>query len=311
MIDVSFIIVSWNAKNFLIDCLQSITDTTTISKEIFVIDNASSDGSPEAVAERFPDVILIRNPDNYGFAKANNIGIKMATGKYICLVNSDVIVLPGCIDNLLKFMEQRPNIGMVGPRILNADGSLQPSCRNLPSFFSTFCRTTALDTVFPNTRFFCGCQFKWWKHDCERKVEVLSGCFWFVKQEAINKVGGLDEDFFFYAEDIDWCKRFNDSGWDIMFYPGAGAIHLGGASSSNMPERFYVEQRKANLIYWKKHHGNVGKIFYWFMALSGELLRIVSLRISLFFSRNVDPATLGRLCRSRACIRQLLSLRMM
>ena len=127
MFDVSIIIVSWNAKQHLLNCLNSLENTAKgYSQEIFIVDNASSDGSPDAVARQFPQVKLVKNKENLGFARANNIGIHQSSGRYICLVNSDVVVLNGCIENLISFMDNHPTAGMVGPRILNQDRTLQP-----------------------------------------------------------------------------------------------------------------------------------------------------------------------------------------
>jgi GT2 family glycosyltransferase len=307
MIDVSFIIVSWNAKKFLIDCIQSIEETTpNINKEIIVVDNASTDGSPNAVQKEFPKVKLILNPDNYGFAKANNIGLKQAVGRYVCLINSDVVILPDCVRNLVEVMDQKNNVGMVGPRILNADKSIQHSCRVFPSFFSTLSRTLALDTMFPRWSIFGGGFMKWWDHSYERKVDVLSGCFWFVRRVALKQVGGLDEAFFIYAEDLDWCKRFHAADWDVIFYPGAKAIHFGGASSDNAPVKYYVEQQKAMLKYWRKHHGYVGEVFYWFTIIWYELFRIIPRGILLFLSKKRDIVMVYKFKRSKACIRHFL-----
>lgn len=307
MIDVSFIIVSWNAKSFLLNCLRSLEETAVdLRKEIIVVDNASTDGSPEAVRTEFPGVKVISNPGNFGFARANNIGIRQSAGRYLCLVNSDVVVLPQCVQNLSGYMERNSGVGMVGPRILNADKGLQPSCRFFPSYVNTIWRAFAVDTLFAQNPLFCGGFMTWWGHDAERKVDALSGCFWFVRRQAVEQVGGLDETFFIYAEDVDWCKRFHDAGWDVMFYPGAEAIHFGKASSSNAPVRYYVELHKAMAQYWRKHHGKTGKIFFLAASTCSELLRIIPRGISLFVFRKNDDKTLYKYNRSKACISHML-----
>ena len=256
MTDVSLVIVNWNTKDLLLDCIGSTLDTTRVRKlEITVVDNGSTDGSAEAVKRSFPNVTVIRNQANLGFARANNIGIRPSRGKYLCLVNSDIKVLPGCIDSMCDYMDQHPEIGLLGPKILNKDLSLQPSCAELPSLWNTFTQTFMLDRLFPGVRF-CRTRFmRAFAHDVERDVEALSGCFLMVKREALEQVGLLDERFFIYQEDVDWCKRFSDAGWKIRFCPSAEAIHYGGASSSVAPAKFLIEMQRASLQYWRKHHG--------------------------------------------------------
>ena len=301
--DVSIIIVSWNTQAMLGRCIESIcTNTKNITSEIIVVDNASSDGSAETVEKEFPQVKLIRNEENLGFAKANNIGIRESTGRYIYLVNSDVIVLDNCIDGLIKFMDKNPLVGMAGPRILNPDHTLQCSCRHFPSAWNNLCQVLGLNYVFPKSAFFSEPMMKYWPHDVERKVDVLSGCFWMVRREALDEVGLLDERFFFYGEDIDWCKRFHKAEWDVMFYPGAEAIHFGWASSNNAPIRFYIEMQKADLQYWRKYHGNLGRLTYWIIILVRQLLRIpVFAFMYVFRAKNRDTARF-KLNRAHACI---------
>jgi len=273
--DVSVIIVSWNAKKHLIDCLNSLAENQDgYPQEIIVVDNASSDGSPEIVKKEYPHVKLIRNEENLGFAKANNIGIEAGSGKYVALVNSDIVVLRDCIKKMIEFMDRNPSVGMAGPRILNPDRTLQVSCRHFPSVWNNLCQVLGLNKVFPKAVFFSEPLMKYWALDVERKVDVLSGCFWMLRRAALDEVGLLDEDFFIYGEDIDWCKRFHQAGWDVMFYPGAEAIHFGWASSNNAPIRFYIEMQKADLQYWEKHHSKAAQMIYWMIILLRQLVRI-------------------------------------
>jgi GT2 family glycosyltransferase len=303
---LSIIIVSWNARKHLVNCLNSILANERGRCEIIVVDNNSTDGSPEMVESQFPHVKLIRNKENLGFARANNIGIRVCTGRYICLINSDVIVLDGCIDKLMEFMSKNPSIGMAGPRILNPDHSLQFSCFHFPGIRNNLSQALGLNKLFPKSPFFSEQTMKYWAHDCERKVDVLNGCFWIVRREAIDKVGLLDEKFFFYGEDIDWCKRFNDAGWDVKFYPGAEAIHFGGASSGNAPVRFYIELQKADLQYWEKHHGLFGRYAYAMIILFRQTLRIIYGAVRYVIRPPERDVISFKLKRSLACIRWLL-----
>jgi GT2 family glycosyltransferase len=307
MIDVSIIIVSWNAKQYLLDCLNSIVDTADeCSQEIIVVDNASSDGSPDAVASLFPEVTLIRNKENLGFARANNIAIRTSSGRYVCLINSDVVVLDGCIEGLVKCMDSNPTVGMAGPRILNQDRSLQVTCRHFPSIWNNLCQAIGLNKVFPRYGFFSEPLMRYCAHDSVRSVDVLSGCFWMVRREALDEVGLLDERFFFYGEDIDWCRRFHKAEWDILFYSETEAIHFGGASSDNSPIRFYLEMQKADLQYWRKHHGRTGQAGYAMIIVFRHLLRVPFSALQYILSPKGKELALFKLRRNLACIRWVL-----
>jgi len=304
MLDLSIIIVNWNTQDILRDCLRSIYEQGGERDiEVIVIDNASTDGSVEMVKKDFPQVTLIENSRNLGFARANNIGIHQSSGRYICLVNSDVIVLNGCIENLISFMDNHPVAGMVGPRILNQDRTLQPSCRHFPTIWNNLCQALGLNKLFPKSRFFSETFMNYWAHDIVQKVDVLSGCFWMVRREALNKVGLLDEDFFIYGEDLDWCRRFHHAGWDIIFYPNAETIHTGAASSNNDPIRFYIEMQKADLHYWQKHHGSIGRTVYAAIIFLRHLLRLVPMGLLYIFRPSHREAISFKLKRSLACIR--------
>ncbi|MCO5050843.1 MAG: glycosyltransferase family 2 protein [Verrucomicrobiae bacterium] len=277
MSPISVIIVSWNAQHHLRNCLISLRENGGgLVQEIIVVDNASADGSPDMVQECFPEVTLIRAGQNLGFARANNLGIKHATGSYLALVNSDVVVHPGCFEELTNYLESHSSAGLVGPRITGGDGLLQRSCRRLPSVWNLTCSVLALDRVFPRHPLFSGFELRHWNYDHLGEVEVLSGCFWLVRRSAVEKVGGLDERFFFYAEDLDWCKSFRDAGWKNVYVPQATATHFGGGSSANAPLRYSIEMLRANLKYWKKHYGGLGQCTYYVLALLYHGIRLVA-----------------------------------
>jgi hypothetical protein len=248
--------------------------TKSNAYEIIVVDNGSSDGSAEFVEKEFPHVRLIRNKENLGFAKANNIGIRASTGRYMCLINSDVTVQNNSIEKLMEFMDASPSVGMSGPRILNPDGSLQVSCRHFPSVWKSLCQTLGFNKLFPKSAFLSEPFMKYWAHNEIRNVDVLGGCFWMVRREALNQAGLLDEHFFFYGEDIDWCRRFHMAGWDVVFYPYAEAIHVLSASSSKDPIRFHIELHKSDMRYWRKYHGRMGRVSYWMLILFRNLVRL-------------------------------------
>jgi hypothetical protein len=276
MTDISIVIVSWNTKAMLLNCLHSIFEANgRCVLQVIVVDNGSSDGSPEAVQNQFPDVDLIQAKENLGFAKANNIGIKLANGRHICLINSDVVVSSGCLDHMSAYMDAHNSVGMVAPKILNSDLTLQLSCREFPSLWNSFCRALALDSMFPNLQFFSGSLMQFWPHDKSRSVDVVSGCFWMLRKEAVADVGPLEEQFFMYSEDVDYCKRYWKKGWEIVYLPEVDSIHHGGASSSLHPVRFQIEGLKARLQYWRKHHGRLAQAAFVGISLLHQLRRMV------------------------------------
>ena len=182
MRDYSFIIVSWNAQAYLRQCLDSIkTESKGLDVEVIVVDNASSDGSPEMVQAEYPWVVLIRNDANVGFARANNQGIAISSATYLCLLNSDVVIHPGCLVQMRDFLDANPQIGLAGPKVLNSDGTLQSSCRKAPTLRSVLFRALALDTLFSRSSTFGAHFMTNWDHDDVRVVDILSGCCWFAR----------------------------------------------------------------------------------------------------------------------------------
>jgi GT2 family glycosyltransferase len=261
--DLSIVIVSWNTKKYLEECLTSLrTIDGNLSVEIIVVDNASTDGSPEMVRTQFPEVRLIESGTNLGFGGGNNIGIQKASGNYVCLINSDVNVPPDCLPKMHGYMEQQPTIGLLGPGWLQMDGRLHRSGMRFPTLWHVFLRALFLDSLFKRSRFFGGFLMKDFHFDRTTDIDVLNGWFWMARREALNQVGPLDERFFMYGEDLDWCKRFHLAGWRLVFYPEAKALHYGGASSATAPSRFLVEKQRANLQFWRKYHGRISSFFY-------------------------------------------------
>ncbi len=307
MIDVSIIIPSWNAKNYLQECIESIfRETNNCRIEVIVVDNASTDGSPDMVKDLFPQIKLIRNKENLGFAKANNIGIRQEKGKYVAIVNSDVKIERDCITRMYNYMEQNPTVGILGPKILGPDGIIQRSCMGFPTLWNSFCRALALDNVFPGSKMFGGQLMTFWPHDTVRKVDIINGCLWMVRREAINQIGLLDENYFMYSEDKDWCKRFWKVGWKVLFLPDAQAIHYGGGSSSNAPIKFSIEMLRSDLQYWGKHHKSTELIVYKLILLCHHFIRIIGQMIKYIIRVSNRTQFSFKIKRSLVCIRWLL-----
>ena len=253
-IDVSVIIVNWNTRDILRDCLRSLQGQMggPIS-EVVVVDNNSSDGSVAMVRHEFPQVILIENAQNRGFAAANNQGMEVARGRYVLLLNSDTVVLDRAVEKSVNFADAHPDAAVVGCRVLNADRSLQPTCFMYPSALNMLLAATYLYKLWPRSRFFGRERMTWWGRDDIRDVDVVTGCFMLVRREAIRQIGVMDEAFFMYGEETDWCYRFKRAGWSIMFAPCAEIIHLGGASARANASKMRLQLSGSILYFMKKH----------------------------------------------------------
>jgi hypothetical protein len=263
-VHLSIIIVSWNVKDYLKPCLDSIFGTVNnIEFEVFVVDNNSYDGTVDFIKECFPQVRLIANKDNLGFARANNQAIAKSKGRYILLLNPDTIVLPGSINRMIAFLDTNRNFGAVGPKILADDRVTVSVCaaRRFPSIKTIFFTVTTLNRI---AKCFSSSAMEWWDHKDSREVDSLSGSCMMVRKKVINKIGLLDESFFMYAEDIDWCYRIKKGGWKISYLCDAVIIHYGEKSAvkkfsetENMAENF-----KAYFKYFRKHYGLIYALFY-------------------------------------------------
>jgi len=231
--DVSIVIVSYNTCRILDECIASIKKETTVDHEVIVVDNASVDGSCQMLREKYPEVKLIENPDNAGFAKANNQGFAIAVGKYFFMLNSDTVVLNGAIDKLVEFMEQNVDVGICGPRNVGRDGKMQYNCDHFPGFWNTFCFYTGLSGIFPKSRLFNRCWMRYWDYGEVRDVERMVGCSLLIRSDLYKELNGLDEKFFMYFEETDLCYRAHKNGVRITYVPNASIIHYGGESSKS------------------------------------------------------------------------------
>lgn len=304
MIDISIIIVNWNTRELLLNCIESLYKTTKqTSLEIIVVDNASTDNSVDALQKKFPQVHIIVNPDNFGFAKANNIGLMQSKGRFVCLINSDVKAMDGVLDKMYNYMKINPEIGALAPKIYRGDMTVQKSCREFPTVRNTFCEEFLLNKLFPAVNIFRGRDMLWMDYDSIFEVEVLSGCFLMIPRQVIDQVGVLDDRFFFYSEDVDWCKRIHQAGWKLLHYPGAKAIHYGQGSSSSEPIKFRLEMLKANWQYWNKHKSNLECFLFRLIKLTGSMGKgLIWLFVSLIPSNEQATAK-----ESLAAYRKMLS----
>jgi GT2 family glycosyltransferase/lipopolysaccharide/colanic/teichoic acid biosynthesis glycosyltransferase len=231
--DVSVIIVNYNVRDFLLQSLQSLEKALReIPSEIFVVDNASDDGSVDVLRRRFPAIQLIRNTANLGFAKANNIALKKARGKFFLLINPDTIVQEDTIRVMIDFLQDHPDVGLAGCKILNPDGSFQPACRrSFPTPWVAFAKIFGLSKLFPKTKLFGKYNLTYLDTEETYPVEAVSGSFMMLRKETYERVGGLDESFFMYGEDLDWCYRIRRAGWRIFYVHSTQIIHYKGEST--------------------------------------------------------------------------------
>ncbi len=254
-VDLSIIIVNYNVKEFLENLLVSLTPALSeISAEIIVVDNASTDGSSEMLQKKFPSVIPITNKQNVGFAKANNLALRVARGKYILLLNPDTIVNENTLREMLSFMESHEEVGLAGCKILNSDGTLQLACRRgFPGPWTSFCKVSGLSSMFPKSKLFARYNLTYLDENKSYEVDAVSGAYMMIRKTVYDKIGGLDEQFFMYGEDLDLCYRVQKSGAKVYYVHSAQIIHFKGESTKrsniNEPRIFYDAMR----IFVRKH----------------------------------------------------------
>ena len=253
--DLSIIIVNYNVKEFILNLLHSIKKASfNISSEIIVIDNASDDGSVDAIKEKFPSVKLIENKKNIGFGAANNKGLELAQGDYILFINPDCIVSEDTFDKMISFFENNKDCGLAGCKILNSDGTLQLACRrSFPGPWTSFTKVTGLSNIFPKSRIFTRYNLTYLDENQSYEVDAVSGSFMMIRKEVYNKVGGFDEQFFMYGEDLDLCYRVQKADYEVYYVHDTQIIHYKGESTkrSNLDETklFYDAMNK----FVKKH----------------------------------------------------------
>jgi GT2 family glycosyltransferase len=275
--DLSIIIVSWNVRDLLAACLASLggsqgpsvraagdaepplaSDTCPLAAEIIVVDNASTDGSAEMVAADFPHVQLIANPDNRGFTRGNNQGLALAGGRYVLFLNPDTRVVGDALAVMVAYMEANPDVAAVGPQLRYGDGALQSSRRRFPTLATALFESTPLAWHWPAGR------NPWARHyhmedgapaDVPQEVDWLVGAALLVRQKVIAHIGGFDEGYFMYSEELDWCRRARDAGWRIRYLPSAQVVHYEGKSSDQAATARHIRFNTSKVRYFRKFHG--------------------------------------------------------
>jgi len=272
MVDLTVVIVSWNVCALLRQCLSSIAGSlaagssrSAINAQIVVVDNGSTDGSVEMVLAEFPSVQLIINAENHGFPAANNQGIRVARGRHVLLLNPDTEVVGDALSALVAYADAHPDVGMVGPQLLNADRSVQSSRRRFPTKATAFFESTWLQPYAPR-RVLARYEMLDQPDDVVQEVDWLYGAAFLARREAIEQVGPMDEGYFMYSEELDWCRRFHEACWRVAYVPAAQIVHHGGKSSEQVVTARHIHFQTSKVRYFRKYHGRLfASVLRWFL----------------------------------------------
>ena len=288
VVDLSICIVTYNARDWLKGCLESLYENTQLSSfEVVVVDNGSNDGVKEMLSQDFPEVGFIRNENNQGYTRPMNQSLQAARGRYLMQLNPDTVILPAAFDRLIDFMEGHPQVGICGPKVLNQDGSFQKQCRRgEPRPMAMLSYYFRLSNLFPNNRMFGGYLLEYEDEDKTLEVDALSGSCMLIRREVIDQIGYLDEQFYAYQEDTDYCTRARQAGWKVYYYPEVKIIHYGGRGGTRVePYRSIVEWHRSYWRYYKKH---LAEDYFFLFNWIYYLLMIAKLGLALvvnFFRR--------------------------
>jgi GT2 family glycosyltransferase len=277
--DLTVVVVSWNVRDLLRRCLHSLLgrgdeEGDAPRPEVIVVDNASSDGSPQMVRDEFPQVQLIANEENRGFTAANNQGLALATqrhegaaaGRYLLLLNPDAEVVDDALETMVGYMEAHPQVGALGPQLYYPDGRQQSSRRRFPTLVTALVESTVVQEWWPENRFLDRYYMADTDDDADQPVDWLVGACLLVRREVYEQVGGLDEGFFMYSEELDWCRRIKEAGWEIVYLPTAAVIHHEGKSSEQVVPARHIHFQSSKVRYLQKHHGPLqAGIVRWFL----------------------------------------------
>lgn len=277
--DLSISIVSWNTKDYLKNCLKSIFENTKrIEFEAFVVDNDSSDGSVEMLKEDFPHVSLIRNEKNLGFAGANNLAIRRAKGRNVVIMNSDIFVLPEALKKMVDFLDEHKEAGAVGCKLLSPDEKLNPAFVDrdpnlLDAFLDRILFIHSLKLFLIRKGLLQKIMVQKYSKICE--VDFAGGSCLMVKRKAIERIGLMDEDFFMYTEDADWCYRIRKAGWKVYSFPEARVVHYEDQSAKQCNQKMYVQRYLSEFLFYRKHYPFWKGQIYRLIALNGLFIRFM------------------------------------
>jgi GT2 family glycosyltransferase len=291
--DVSIILVNWNTRELLLAALGSLTDATKeIGAEVFVVDNNSADGSVQAVQDMYPHIHIIANCSNVGFAAANNQAIQGSRARYVLLLNSDTFAMQGSVTALVRFMDLHSNVGIVGAQLLNRDGTLQPSWASFPTLWSALLgKNIRRRRLYATSNGVVAYDVDW-----------VGGACLMIRRSAMDQVGLLDEQFFMYSEEMDWCFRIKQHDWNVCYYPEAQVIHLGGQSSRLNNARMEGELYRSKLIFFHKHYGRKSALVLGMMFLISSLAKPVTSWFRHYSARSEEAPSTYREAFIRVCL---------
>ena len=282
---VSVVIVSFNTRELLRECINTLDrESSGVTYETIVVDNASRDGSADMVAADFPNVRLVRSDKNLGFAAANNLGFAEAGGKYVVLLNSDAFLKHDALRISVERMNKSPQVGLAGAQLISRDGSWQPSARKFPSLLNDFLTLSGLAARYPHSRLFGRFDRTWADPKEPAEIDWVPGAYSIVRRDLLMKLGGFDERFFLYYEEVDLCRRIKQAGYQVWYWPDVIVIHLGGESSktvtrlsmSSKGAQLTLWRMRAAFLYYRKHHGLAGAVCA--MNLEAQWHRLRALR---------------------------------
>ncbi len=290
---LSVIVVNYNAGELLSRCLAALyNETSELPFEVWLVDNNSTDNSLAAVRERFADIHLIENCENVGFARACNEAIRQTSTDYVLLLNPDTLVRDRALKKMVGFMEANPSVGICGCRVLNRDGTLQRACRrSIPTPATAFYHLSGLGRLFPHSRTLARYNLTYIDPDQSHEVDAVSGSVLMIRRSVIEKIGLLDEQFFMYGEELDWCLRTKNAGWKVMYFADAEIVHYKGECSRKNSRKAAYEFYRSMYLFHKKHFADSHNICMNLLIYTGIFVKaLTALPILLF------PGKVGSKC---------------
>jgi N-acetylglucosaminyl-diphospho-decaprenol L-rhamnosyltransferase len=292
--DLSVVLVSYNTAHLLQRLFAALDRAKgNLKLQIIAVDNASTDNSVEIFEQQYPAVTLIKNSKNVGFGRANNQAISRVKGRHTLLLNTDAFLAPDSLEKTISFMEEHPRCGVLGVKLVDADGKFQPSCRYFPTPWNVFLQKTGLSRFFPASRLIDDLN---WDHASVRQCDWVPGCFYLMRGKVLEQLGLFDPRFFLYYEEIDHCRSVKTAGWEVIYYPYTEVVHIGGESAksggaiSDSGRQISPLQIESELLYFRKYYGLSGVIAGVVLSISADLLSALNSLLRRFDLKGVNGA---------------------
>jgi N-acetylglucosaminyl-diphospho-decaprenol L-rhamnosyltransferase len=292
--DLSVVLVSYNTAHLLQRLFAALDRAKgNLNLQIIAVDNASTDNSVEILERQYPAVTLVKNSENVGFGRANNQAISLVRGRHTLLLNTDAFLAPDSLEKTISFLEEHPRCGVLGVKLVNEDGQLQPSCRYFPTPWNVFLQKTGLSRFFPANRLIDDLN---WDHASVRQCDWVPGCFYLMRGNVLEQLGLFDPRFFLYYEEIDHCRAVKTAGWEVIYYPYTEVVHIGGESAksdstiSDISRQISPLQIESELLYFRKYYGLSGVIAGVLLSISADLLSALNSLLRRFDLKGVNGA---------------------